>query len=95
MQNPLSTGDARQPAIVQCPPQLPRGPQKWNMHEKAVCLARGPTVILGDPQRKGDKIRSSYLTPTFSGAHKWTEMLRQPLCIRGFIEVPMFFNNQL
>ena len=38
--------------------------------------------IFGDPQTKGDKIRSGYLTPTFSGAHKWAEMLRQT-CILG------------
>ena len=30
--------------------------------------------ILGDPQRKRDKIRIGYLTPAFSEAHKWSEM---------------------
>ena len=31
--------------------------------------------ILGGPQTKRDKIRIGYLTPAFSGAHKWSEML--------------------
>ena len=30
------------------------------------------------PKTKGDKIRSGYLIPTFSAAHKWAEMLRHP-----------------
>ena len=38
--------------------------------------------ILGNPQTKGDKIRSGYLTPAFSGAHKWAEMLRNPCILR-------------
>ena len=32
----------------------------------------------GIPKTKGDKIRSGYLTPAFSGADKWAEMLRHP-----------------
>ena len=36
--------------------------------------------ILGDPQRKGDKIRIGCLTPAFWEAHKWAEMLHHP-CI--------------
>ena len=31
---------------------------------------------------KGGKIRSGYITPAFSGAHKWAELLRKP-CILG------------
>ena len=31
---------------------------------------------------KGDKTKSGYLTSTFSGAHKWAEMLRNP-CVLG------------
>ena len=38
--------------------------------------------ILGDPQRKGDKIRIGCLTAAFWEAHKWAEMLHQP-CILG------------
>ena len=38
--------------------------------------------ILGDPQRKGDKIRIGCLTPAFWEPHKWAEMLHQP-CILG------------
>ena len=32
--------------------------------------------------RRGDKIKKGYLTPTFSGAHKWAEL-------RAFLGVPM------
>ena len=32
--------------------------------------------------KTGDKIRSGYLTPTFLGAHKWAEVLRNP-CVLG------------
>ena len=48
--------------------------------------------ILGGPQQRGQNqkskptlgvtIRISYLTPAFSGAHKWAEMLHNP-CILG------------
>ena len=38
--------------------------------------------ILGDPQIKGDKIRSGYVTPAFSGAQKRADLLRHP-CILG------------
>ena len=38
--------------------------------------------ILGDPQRKGDKIRIGCLTRAFWEAHKWAEMLHHP-CILG------------
>ena len=38
--------------------------------------------ILGDPQTKGDNIRSGYLTSAFSGARKRAEVLRHP-CILG------------
>ena len=38
--------------------------------------------ILRDPQIKDDKIRIGCLTPAFSGAHKWAEMLRHH-CILG------------
>ena len=40
------------------------------------------SCILGDPQTKGDKIRSGCLTPAFSGAEKRAKMLRHP-CILG------------
>ena len=40
------------------------------------------TCILGEPQTKGDKMRSGYLTPAFSGAQKRAEMLPHP-CILG------------
>ena len=40
------------------------------------------SCILGDPQTKGDKIRSGCLTPAFSGAQKRAEVLRHP-CILG------------
>ena len=52
--------------------------------------SRGPTsgrnryvtpVLSGVP-RRGDKIRSAYLTPTFSVAHKWAELLHHP-CVLG------------
>ena len=39
--------------------------------------------ILKDPQIKGDKIRSGYLTPTFSGAQKSAQVLRHPCILRG------------
>ena len=39
----------------------------------------------GDPQTKGDKIRSGCLTFAFSGAQKKTEMLRHP-CILGHLQ---------
>ena len=32
--------------------------------------------------KRGDKIRIGYLTPAFSGAHKWAELLGNP-CIFG------------
>ena len=32
---------------------------------------------------KGDKIRSGYITPTFSGGPKWVEVLHNPLRSRG------------
>ena len=38
--------------------------------------------ILGDPQTKGDKIRSGYLTTALSGAQKKAKVLRHP-CILG------------
>ena len=38
--------------------------------------------ILGNPQRKGDKIRIGCLTRAFWEAHKWAEMLHHP-CILG------------
>ena len=61
--------------------------QKWLPHP---CLLGGPKEggnamsppLLGDPQTKGDKIRSGSLTHAFSGAHKWAEMLHHP-CILG------------
>ena len=34
--------------------------------------------ILGDPQRKGDKIRIGCLTPAFWEAHKWAECYITP-----------------
>ena len=39
--------------------------------------------ILGDPQRKGDKIRFGCLTRAFWEAHKWGEMLHHPCILRG------------
>ena len=54
--------------------------------------SRGPTnglncyttrALSGVPN-KGDKIRNGYLTPAFSGAHKWAELLRNP----GVLGVP-------
>ena len=33
--------------------------------------------------KRGDKIRSGYLTPAFSGAHKWAELLRNPCILKG------------
>ena len=36
---------------------------------------------LGDPQTKGDKIRIGCLTPAFSGAQKWAEMLYYPVIL--------------
>ena len=56
----------------------------WLPHS---CLLGGPQVggnatpplhSQGFPKTKGDKIRSGSLTPAFSGAHKWAEMLRHP-----------------
>ena len=35
--------------------------------------------ILGDPQTKGGKIRSGYLTLAFSEAQKRAELLRHPI----------------
>ena len=32
---------------------------------------------------KGDKIRSGYITPAFSGAQKWAELLHKPCVLRG------------
>ena len=49
--------------------------------QKRAEMLRHP-CILGDPQTKGDKIRSGYLTPASSGAQKRAEMLRHP-CILG------------
>ena len=40
-------------------------------------MLRHPCIV-GDPQTKGNKIRSGYLTLAFSGAHKWAEMLCHP-----------------
>ena len=39
------------------------------------------TCILGDPQIKGDRIRTGCLSPAFWG-HKWAKMLHKP-CILG------------
>ena len=48
--------------------------------------SRGPTsgrncyitlAFSGVPKQR-DKIKSGYLTPAFSGAHKWAELLRNP-----------------
>ena len=44
-------------------------------------MLRNPCV-LGDPQTKGDEIRSGCLTPAFLGAQKRMEVLRNP-CILG------------
>ena len=49
--------------------------------DRAMANATSP-CILGDPQTKGDKIRSGYLTPPFSGAQKRAEVLHHP-CILG------------
>ena len=60
--------------------------QKWLPHpcllggQKRAKMLRYP-CILGDPQTKGDKIRSGCLTPAFSGA----KMLRHP-CILGDLQ---------
>ena len=41
-------------------------------------------AFLGVPNAKrGDKIRSSYLTPAFSGGQKRAEMLRNPYILEG------------
>ena len=40
------------------------------------------TRILGDPPKKGDKIRTKKLTPTFSGAQKRDKMLCHPCILR-------------
>ena len=52
-------------------PMLPQGPTSGR---KCYVIPR----YSGIPKTKGDKIRSWYLTPAFSGADKWTEMLRHP-----------------
>ena len=53
--------------------------------------SQGPTIgqncyatlaFSGVPWR-GDKIRSGYITPAFSGAHKWAEVLHNPCVLRG------------
>ena len=49
--------------------------------QKRAEMLRHP-CILGDPQTKGDKIRSGCLTPAFSGAQKRAEMLRHPCILR-------------
>ena len=55
--------------------------------------SRGPTsgrdcyvtlAISGVPNAKrGEKIRIGFLTPAFSGAHKWAEVLRNPCALMG------------
>ena len=44
-------------------------------------LLKLPSIVANRTQQ-GDKIRSGYLTPAFSGAHKWAELLHNP-CILG------------
>ena len=39
-------------------------------------------AFLGVPGR-GDKIRSGYITPAFSGVHTWAELLRNPCVLEG------------
>ena len=39
-------------------------------------------VFFNNAPNNGDKIKSSCLTPTFSGAHKWARMLRNPCILR-------------
>ena len=43
---------------------------------------QGVRCLLWDPQSKGDKINSGYLTPDFSGAPKRAEMLHHPCILR-------------
>ena len=31
----------------------------------------------------GKKVKEAYITPTFSGAYKWAELLRNPCVLRG------------
>ena len=67
-------------------PQQRRQNQKWPPHP---CLLGGPKVgRIGTPTfsgvpNKGNKMRSGCLTPTFSGAHKWAELLRRPYILGG------------
>ena len=52
-----------------------RGPKKGGKCYVNPAFSRVP--------KKGDKITSGYLTPRFSGAHKWAEVLRNPSVLRG------------
>ena len=67
--------------------------QKWTKSEVATShlpswgpkrgrKCYGTPAFSGIPQSKGDKIRIGYLTPTFLGAQKRAELLRNP-CILG------------
>ena len=62
--------------------------QKWLHHP---CLLRGPELgglatqplpPWGSPER-GDKIRSGYITPAFSGGRNWAEWLHNPCLLWG------------
>ena len=76
----------RNPYIIGGPRTTPPN-QKWLPQR---CLLGGPQMAGSAaqplhsraPPNKGAKIRSGSMNPTFSGAHKCTEVLRNP-CILG------------
>ena len=53
-------------------------PRSWRKLFRKPCVLRGP----GIPGR-GDKIINGSMTPAFSGAQKWAELLRHTSILKG------------
>ena len=85
--NPAFSG-AHKWAELLCHPLRCRGSPKEGAKSKVArspLLSQGPTnkrvcyvtLAFSGVPRRGDKIRGGYITPAFSGAHKWVGFLRQ------------------
>ena len=80
--------------------QVREGNQNWLPHPSFLGgpqvgdIATSPLHSRGSPNAKrGEKIRIGCLTPAFSGAHKWAELLRHP-CILGGLQCQARGENQ-